>query len=88
MTEDIGNASKRWVEEVISDYEGVVNGDISTIGNTLTMDITEIVARLIVKSTSATSCNLNYPISSDIPLIDIRRCIWGEILESPPINQK
>lgn len=76
MTEDIGNASKRWVEEVISDYEGVVNGDISIIGSTLTMDITEIVARLIVKSTSATSCNLNYyPISSDIPLIDIRRCV-------------
>ena len=79
MSEDIGNASKKWVEEIFNENEGVVNGDISIVGNTLTMDITEIGVRLIVKSTSTTSCSLTYyPISSDIPMIDIRRCtIWG-----------
>lgn len=79
MSEDIGNASKQWVEALVDDSEGVVNGDISVVGTTLTLDITAIGVSVVVKSTSTSACNLTYyPISSDIPLIDIRRCtIWG-----------
>lgn len=79
MTVDIGNASKEWVEQNLSEQEGVINGDISVVGNTLTMSIDEIGVKLIVTSTSTTSCSLSYyPISDNIELIDIRRCtIWG-----------
>lgn len=75
-----GNASMQWVENLLVNNEGVLNGDISTVGNTLDLLLTEINVKITVKSTSTTSCSLTYyPIDGNtINPIDIRRCtIWG-----------
>lgn len=75
----IGNASIEYVNNLIIDAEGVVNGDISTVGTTLTLTLSDINVQIIMTSTSTTSCQIQYSsISGTIPLIDIRRCtIWG-----------
>ncbi|AXH72674.1 MAG: collagen triple helix repeat-containing protein [Caudoviricetes sp.] len=79
MSEDIGNASMQWVENLLTIDRGVVNGDISTVGNTLTLPLTELGIKITIKSTSTTSCSLTYyAIGADVTNVDIRRCtIWG-----------
>lgn len=75
-----GNASMQWVENLLTKNEGVLNGDISRVGNTLTLSLTEINVKITMKSTSTTSCSLTYyPIDGNtINPIDIRRCtIYG-----------
>lgn len=79
MTTEIGNASEQWVNDLLSSMMGVVNGDISVVGTSLTLSLTEIGVKVVITSTSTTACSLTYyAISDSVTPIDIRRCtIWG-----------
>ena len=79
MTTEIGNASEQWVNDLLSSMMGVVNGDISAAGSTLSLTIDEIGVKITLAYTSTTSCSVTYyAISGTISPVDIRRCtIWG-----------
>lgn len=70
----IGNASIDYVNSFFA-HQGVVNGDISTVGNSLTLTLDEINVKIVMTSTSTTSCQIQYSsISGTVSPVDIRRC--------------
>mgnify|MGYP006945830321 FL=1 len=75
MSTEIGNASELWVNDLLSSMMGVVNGDISTSGSTLTLTLSDIGIKITLAYTSTTSCSVTYyAISGSISPVDIRRC--------------
>lgn len=67
------------ITSVLSNLESVVNGDISTVGNSISLTIPDQNIILVLTSTSSTSAQITYAaVTGTVSPVDIRRVtVWG-----------